>query len=529
MLLPSPSSAPPQSSAPRAGARVGDACFRAAFDSAPIGMALVDRDGRIIESNARLRDMLGYRGEELQRLSLPDFALPDVVARDARRFVDLAGGRPDAYEVEGRFRHRDGEEFCGRLTTAPVVTDGDAVALRMIEDVTVRQRLEEQLRQAQKMEAIGRLAGGRAHDFNTLLTVIKGYAEGLVEDLIAHPPWREDAGAIRDAASRAAALTGQLLAFGRKQQVTREPLDLNVIVTGVQVMLRRLIPSSIDVRVRASESLGAVLADATQIEQVLINLAVNARDAMPKGGVLTVQTANVDFEDDVSAAQAGVKSGAYVMLTGRDTGDGMDAATRSRIFEPFFTTKGKGVGTGLGLATVFGIVQQAGGNVWVYSEIGTGTTFKVYLPRVEAVARTILPAVPALAQGGTETVLLVEDQDAVRELLVTTLSRVGYHVIEASNGEEALASAAAHPGRITALITDVVMPKLSGPDLHRRLAASRPGLRVVFMSGYAEDHVRPFAVEAGATFLEKPFSPAHLTRTLRSLIDCQPVQKRAAS
>ncbi len=528
MLFPRRSSALPSLPVQAPMGRAADACFRAAFDSAPIGMALVGHDGQFIDSNPRLRALLGYDAEELQQLTLADVAVPDVVARDARRFSELLAGRPGPYEVEGRFRHRNGEEFSGRLTTAPVTAEGDAFALRMIEDVTARQRLEEQLRQAQKMDAIGRLAGGLAHDFNNLLTVIKGYSEGLVEDLVGHQQWQEDADAIREAATRAAALTAQLLAFGRKQQVTREPIDLNVVVTGVQVLLKRLIPSSIDVRIRTAPDIGAVMADATQLEQVLINLAVNARDAMPRGGVLSLQTASVDFEDDTAAAHAGLKAGSYVVLSVSDTGEGMDEATRSRIFEPFFTTKGKGVGTGLGLATVFGIVQQAGGNVWVYSEVGTGTTFKVYLPRVDAPVVTSVPTLrPTAAKGGDETILLVEDQDAVRELLVTTLSRMGYRVLAACDGEEALAVSAAHAGPIAALITDVVMPRLSGPDLHRRLASSRAGIKVVFMSGYAEDHVRPFAVDDGTTFLEKPFSPALLTRTLRALIDCQPVQKRA--
>ena len=501
----------------------GDEGFRSVFACAPIGMALVGRDGRVLECNPRLCEMLGYDAGDLQGLTLADFALRDVVERDDALFRELLAGRSKPYEIEGRFRNRDGEEFRARLTTAPVHTEQGARALRMIEDLRERQRLEEQLPQLQRMATVGRLASGLAHDFNNLLTVIKGYADVLHGDLRDHPKWLQEADAISAAAHRAAGLTSQLLAFGRTRELKLQALNLNSIVGGVRDLLTRLMPSSIDFRVETGCDVAAVHADATQIEQVLVNLAVNARDAMPRGGVLRIQTANVELHDEHTARRVGVKVGSYVALTVTDTGVGMDEATRARIFEPFFTTKGQGRGLGLGLSTASAIVGHYGGSVCVQSEVGAGATFTVYLPVLAPAVVKAPQGIGAIrAAGESETVLLVEDQEAVRELLLLALERAGYQVIEAGNGQEALDAAQSHQGAITALVTDVVMPKLNGPDLYERLVKSRPGLKVVFMSGYTEDNVRPWSRDGETAFLEKPFSPTFLTKALRSLIDGQP-------
>jgi len=370
------------------------------------------------------------------------------------------------------------------------------------------------------MEAVGRLAGGIAHDFNNLLTVITTSCELLLEDLAPADPKREDVEQVRKAADGAAALTRQLLAFSRQQVLTPQIVDLGDVVAGVEKMLRRVIGEDIDLVTVLGSDAGAVRADVGQLEQVLMNLAVNARDAMPTGGKLTIETANVEHDPDYAREQEAAAVSRFVMLAVSDTGIGMDEATKARIFEPFFTTKELGKGTGLGLATVYGIVRQSGGFIWVYSEPGLGTTFKIYLPQVDAgAAAGAAKAAPGTSRRGTETVLLVEDAAAVRAVTHQALARQGYTVLDAPNGAEALRIAASHPGPIHLLLTDVVMPGLSGRQLADQLARLRPDTKVLYTSGYTDDAVvRHGVLESGIAYLQKPFTVDGLARKVREVL-----------
>ena len=387
-------------------------------------------------------------------------------------------------------------------------------------DITPRRQLEEQLRQSQKMEAVGRLAGGIAHDFNNVLTAILGYSQMLLADLAEGDQRREDVQEIEHAATRAATLTRQLLAFSRRQVLQPQILDLNALVENLDRFLRRLIGEDIDLRVHPGSDLWLVSADSGQMEQVIMNLAVNSRDAMPTGGKLTLETANVILDAAYAQRHHAVKPGEYVMLAVSDTGTGMDEETQARIFEPFFTTKSSGKGTGLGLSTVYGIVKQSGGNVWVYSEVGRGTTFKIYLPRE---TRSTIPSRPVRAETtdlrGTETVLLVEDEEPVRALAAKVLRGLGYQVIEAKLGREAVALANDHGATIDLLLTDVVMPEYSGPDLAKKLADGRPHLRVLYMSGYTDEAIIHHGVlAANIAYLQKPFTPDVLAAKVREVL-----------
>jgi two-component system cell cycle sensor histidine kinase/response regulator CckA len=397
-----------------------------------------------------------------------------------------------------------------------------AANISLQREVAERKRLETQLLQAQKMEAIGRLAGGIAHDFNNLLTAILGYADLMLTDLAAAAPLRQEIQAIQLAGERAAALTRQLLAFSRQQVLQPELLDLNTIVVILSQLLRRLIGEDIELITLLGPDLGWVKADPGQIEQVVLNLAINARDAMPHGGTVTIETANVELDANYARQHVGVKAGSYVLLAISDTGLGMDAETQSRIFEPFFTTKELGKGTGLGLAMVHGIVYQSGGHIGVYSEVGHGTTFKIYLPRAEE-RETVARPQPARARAptGSETILLVEDDPSVRELAHTLLRRYGYAVLEAANGAAALELAQHYLGPIDLVITDVVMPGgLSGPQLVQQLVAQRPRLKVLYMSGYTDNAIVHHGVlDSDLAFLQKPFTPEVLARKVREVLD----------
>jgi len=392
------------------------------------------------------------------------------------------------------------------------------------EDITEHQRLEQQFRQAQKMEAVGRLAGGIAHDFNNLLTAILGYADLVHDDLPVRDPRREDVHEIQRAAQRAAELTRQLLAFSRQQVLEPRILDLNEVLEGMDKLLRRLIGEDVQLETHLAEHVGRVMADPGQIEQVVVNLAVNSRDAMPEGGKLTLETADVDLDQTYARTHDVVQQGRYVMLAVSDTGSGMDEATKARIFEPFFTTKQQGKGTGLGLATVYGIVKQSGGYVWVYSEPGRGTTFKVYLPRVEAAAEHPVPAIPAgEVRGGSERILLIEDEDGVRALAHEVLRRQGYEVIDARRGDDALALLAKErPGSVQLVLTDLVLPGLTGHELLERIQRLRPEAKILFMSGYTDRAALAQAVfPPGTPFLQKPFTPAVLARKVREVLDAK--------
>lgn len=372
------------------------------------------------------------------------------------------------------------------------------------------------------MEAVGQLAGGVAHDFNNLLTVINCHVEMLRADLRESPSQLEDINEIGEAAKRAETLTRQLLTFSRKQIQQPKVLDLNVSIKGMEKMLRRLVTEDIDLVVKPMPTAAHVLADAGQLDQLLMNLAVNASDAMPTGGTLTVEVACVELEEPYFR-ERGVRpvAGSYVALFVSDTGVGMDAGTQSRIFEPFFTTKGVGKGTGLGLATVYGIVKQSGGFIWVYSEVGRGTTFKVYLPHVEAVASEKIVRVEESRVGpGGETLLVVEDDDAIRMMMRRILKRDGYVVLDASDGQKALELVSTYDKPIDLLVTDVVMPSLGGRELAQRLLVKRPAMKIVYMSGYTDDVVlRRGLLEAGVTFIQKPFAPAALSAKLRKTLD----------
>jgi PAS domain S-box-containing protein len=405
----------------------------------------------------------------------------------------------------------------------PIRVDG------IVTDITERARaeaerakLEKQLWASQKMEAIGSLAGGVAHDFNNLLTVILSYVGFAMEGLREGDPLRSDLLEIKKAGERAAALTRQLLAFGRMQVLQPVPLSLNETATGIEKMLQRILGEDIDLVQTLAPDLGLTLADPSQLEQVLMNLVVNARDAMPEGGKLTIETSNVEVDEEYVAHHLAVKPGPYVQLAVTDTGCGIDEQTRARIFEPFFTTKEKGKGTGLGLSTVYGIVKQSGGNIWVYSELGQGTTFKIYLPRalsVTAPAAICPPAVP-MRIAGTETILVVEDEEALLRISLRTLEAAGYKVLTAANGDEALLVSAQYAGDIHLLLTDLVMPRMNGRALAQALSKARPALRIIYMSGYTDDAIVHHGVlDAGTNFLAKPFTATDLTRKVRVVLD----------
>jgi CheY-like chemotaxis protein len=372
------------------------------------------------------------------------------------------------------------------------------------------------------MEAVGRLAGGVAHDFNNLLTVIHGYTELILDNLDQNSRLRQDVQEIINASERASSLTRQLLAFSRKQILQPKVLDLNAHVSNMDKMLHRMIGEDIELVTLLAENLGRIKADPGQIEQVILNLAVNAKDAMPNGGKLTIETANVKLDESYALSHVGVTPGHYVMLSVSDTGVGMTPEIRERIFEPFFTTKEKGKGTGLGLSTVYGIIQQSGGNVWVYTEPGVGTTFKIYLPMIEKgrdSIQTLAASIKPLQ--GSETILLVEDEEAVRKLARTILQKYGYKVLEAPNGEEAIRIVQGQNGNpIHLMVTDVVMPRMSGRQLADRLASLWPGMKILYMSGYTDNAIVHHGVlEPGIAYIQKPFTPDGLASKVREILD----------
>jgi PAS domain S-box-containing protein len=470
----------------------------------------------------------GYTPDEFY--ADPDLARRIVHPDDRKLLAPLVRGEPPAGPVEFRSLRKDGSLVWTEHRLSPIRdASGRVVALEgLVLDVTARKRAEEtlqqtqrQLLQAQKIEAVGRLAGGVAHDFNNLLNVITGYAEMLGRQLGADHPGRPRLDQILKAADRAATVTRQLLAFSRRQVLQPRVVDLNAAVADLEKTLLRLIGEDVELTTRLAPGLGSVKVDLSQLEQVIMNLAVNARDAMPRGGRLTIETAEVDFDVPYTLTHEPARPGPYVMLAVADTGIGMDAELRSHIFEPFFTTKPAGKGTGLGLATVYGIVKQSGGYVWVYSEPGQGTTFKIYLPRVDArPERAAAAAAPVQLARGDETVLLVEDQTDVRELAREALSELGYKVLVAAGVEEArnLEQACREP--IHLLLTDVVMPRASGRQIAEELLPRRPGLRVLYMSGYTSDIVAAHGVlEAGVHLLEKPFTMLALARKVREVLD----------
>jgi two-component system, cell cycle sensor histidine kinase and response regulator CckA len=627
------------------GLRESDERFRTIFESAGIGITLVDLEGRIIHANRTLQRILGYTEEELCRMVFTEFTHPEDRDLNWKFYSEMVDGKRSNFEMEKRYIRKDGtvvwvhltvslirnqagrpkyavamvgeiterkraEEGLVRLghaidasgevifmtdcrgvitsinpeftriygyTAAEVVgmqtprilksgerTEGDYEKFwksilakkvvrgdiinktkdgRMVNinssvspilddfgritgfvaiqrDLTERRQLEEQFRQAQKMEAVGRLAGGVAHDFNNLLTIINGYSQLLIEGDILDEAHRTQLIEIRKAGERAASLTKQLLAFSRRQVLEPKVLDLSAVVDGMHKMLSRILGEDVELRILTKGLLGRVKADVTQIEQVILNLAVNARDAMPHGGLLSIEIANAVLDEDYAKTHSTVTPGRYVSLAVSDTGIGMDAKTLGRIFEPFYTTKEQGKGTGLGLSTVFGIVKQSGGHINVYSEPGKGTTFRIYLQEVESPAAEAVEAEASRPPGGSETILLVEDEEGVRAIATRVLKDYGYKVLESSSAEDAVRIGDEYRPAIDLLLTDVVMPGLSGRNVAEHLTFSRPGIKVLFMSGYTDDAIIHHGVlEAGVAFLQKPFTPEGLAARVREVLD----------
>ncbi len=507
--------------------------FRSLVTNAPYGICSCDSTGKILDANPAFLELLGQN------------SLGDVVGQhiyslyaDTDQWFDLADHLRESAPFSGliaEWKRKGSNNNTAVRVSGRSVSKGrkeGTIFELFAEDVTERRALEQQLRQSQKMEAVGRLAGGIAHDFNNLLMVISGYSEFLLERLGAEPHLRGPAQEIASAAERASSLTRQLLAFSRKQMLAPRIVNLNDIATENFKMLNRMIGEDIDLVTIPGKSLWPVRADSGQIEQVIMNLAINARDAMPTGGKLTIETANVTLTDEDARVHAPLKPGDYVMLCITDTGVGMDKETQTHIFEPFFTTKGT-KGTGLGLSTVYGIIKQSGGYIWVYSEIGRGTTFKIYLPRVAAVGESMaqIATVQQLqkVEPGTETILLVEDEANLRYLARQYLEKQGYKVIEAADGAVAMQIAVAHEAVIHLLLTDVIMPGMNGRELAQRISEIRPNVKVLYMSGYTENVIGHNGImEPGVRLLQKPFNLRDLKNMVREVLDATPTPPEVA-
>ncbi len=505
--------------------------FRSLVTNAPYGVCRCDSTGKILDANPAFLELLGHTsaneliGQHIFGLYADNdewFALADFL-RSAEPFKGLPA----------EWKRKDNTTTVVRISGRSVANGREGLVFELFaEDVTERRALEQQLRQSQKMEAVGRLAGGIAHDFNNLLMVISGYSEFLLERLGAEPHLRGPAQEIASAAERASSLTRQLLAFSRKQMLTPRIVNLNDVATENLKMLTRMIGEDIDLVMVPGKNLWPIRADAGQIDQVIVNLAVNARDAMPSGGKLTIETSNVTLDDDYARFHAPLRPGDYVMIAISDTGAGMDSETQQHIFEPFFTTKGTR-GTGLGLSTVYGIVKQSGGYIWVYSEVGKGTTFKIYLPRVasagETATQVAAPVEYRKVEPGTETILLVEDEANLRYLARQYLEKQGYKVIEAADGAVAMQIAVAHEAVIHLLLTDVIMPGMNGRELAQRISEIRPNVKILYMSGYTENVIgHNGMLDAGVRLLQKPFNLRDLKSKVREVLDATPTPPEVA-
>ncbi len=493
--------------------------LRGLIDGSPLAIAAVDPEGRVLSWNVAAERMFGWTAEEVLAQPLPN--VPDDRLEESAAFrLRLLAGQSFSDLVTTRQR-KDGRRIEVSVSTAPLRDTSDTAVgvIFMYSEVTERRLLEEQLRQAQKMEAVGQLAGGVAHDFNNILAVIMSYGDLMLDELGEDAPMSADVHEVTAAAARAAGLTRQLLAFSRRQVLQPHVVQLNVLITNLEKMLRRLLRESIELTTTMELGLGYVYADAGQIEQVLVNLVVNARDAISFAGVISIATSNVQIDAEYGRLHAGAPAGAYVMVSVGDTGSGMTPEVQERIFEPFFTTKERDRGTGLGLSTVYGIIKQSGGYVWCDSALGKGTTFKVYLPRVESSDDPAPIAAPAPASRGSETILLVEDEAPVRLVASRILRQSGYTVIDAPDGATAVALCAAHTGPLDLVVTDMVMPGMTAHELAAQVRAMRPGTRVMFMSGYTEDvALRQHVLEPGAAFLDKPFTVQTLIRAVQGAL-----------
>jgi PAS domain S-box-containing protein len=503
--------------------------FKELYNNAPVGYFEYDAQGRITSINRTELEMLGYAFEEMIGQPVWKFIVEEEIARQ-QILAKLAGTMPSVRGLERTYRRKDGTTFPAIVEDRLILdSEGKIKGIRAtIQDITERKKaeqemvvLQEQLRQSQKMEAIGRLAGGIAHDFNNLLTIIKGYTQLSLLEMREGDPLRANLEEVKNATDRAADLIRQILAFSRRQVLDMMILDLNMVMGDLDKMLRRVIGEDIELVTQLAEDLGRVKTDPGQIQQVIMNLAVNARDAMPNGGKLTIETANVELDEAYARAHVAVKPGRYVMLSVSDTGVGMSAEVRDQVFEPFFTTKEKGKGTGLGLSTVYGIVKQSGGNIWVYSEPGKGTTFKIYLPRVDEPPEEFKEKVEVKEiPRGSETILLVEDEKEVLKLASRILKEQGYRILEAATGEEALKICKENKGPFHLLLTDVVMPQMSGRQLKERLGQVGQGFKVLYMSGYTDNAIVHHGVlEKGMNFIQKPFTLEGLARKVREVLD----------
>ncbi|HEY6091803.1 MAG TPA: response regulator [Gemmatimonadales bacterium] len=509
----------------RAALRRHERLLHQIIDANPNLIFVKDWNGRFILVNQAIAEIYGTTPAGLLGKTDADFnPNPDEIAhflRDDREV--MSSGRPKFISEEPVTNPSTQETRWFQTIKIPLqlADETTPTMLGVATEITERKRLEEQLLQSQKMEAVGQLAGGVAHDFNNILTAIVGYTDLLTAEFSGNTRQMEDLEEIRKAARRAAALTRQLLAFSRKQVLEPRLIDLNDVVLNLDKMLRSLISENIELKTSLAPDLAATRADPNQVEQVIMNLAINARDAMPDGGTLTIETKNATLDQTYAAQHVAVIPGDYVMLAVTDTGCGMDEATKARMFEPFFTTKPVGRGTGLGLSTVYGIVKQSGGNIWIYSEPDKGTTFKIYLPAVEALPEDLeKTSPPRAAHGGGGTVLVVEDDDQLRRLTHRALASRGYEVLEADRGSTAIDLARRHKGPLDLLLTDIVMPDMNGRKLADTIRATRPGLRVLYMSGYPDGAIASQGIlESGVAYLAKPFTTDGIIAKVREVLD----------
>ena len=503
--------------------RASEKLYLSTFNEAPVGIVHTGITGQLLRMNKRYCEIADCPQEALLANSLQNIIHPEDVAESERVVAGLLSGELPTQTLEERYIRRD-ESIVWTVRT--VSLNRNALGepdyfINVVEDVSQRKQLEAQLLQSQKMEAIGRLAGGVAHDFNNMLTVINGFADLLIKKLAGEPSLRQQAQGIRKAGERAAGLTSQLLAFSRRQVLQPKVINLNDVVTDNMKLFERLIGEDVQVVCNLEPTLWRVKADPIQMVQVVMNLAVNARDAMPQGGTLTVETANVELDEHDSSLQLGKKSGPHVSLTVTDTGCGIEQQVLAHIFEPFFTTKEVGKGTGLGLSTVYGIVQQTNGDISVDSAVGAGTSFHVFFPSVEETNEVLeVSDVAPTRRDISETILLVEDEESVRDLTYEILSGSGYTVLEASNGVEALQLGERYSKPIHLMVTDVVMPQMSGPELAGRMTALRPEMKVLYMSGYTRDFISQHSMlESGVILLQKPYTPEDLESKVREILD----------